>query len=131
MSSLLNKGIATLVIGASLASVAAPAEARRRHHRGDDDAAWAIGAGLLGLGIVAAIASSDRGRYRHRYYDDYYGGYYGGGYGYYDRGYYGRHYYDDRYYRRHRYGYRDRCYTRRVWDPYSGRRMRVRYCDGY
>ena len=34
-------------------------------------------------------------------------------------------YYRD-YYRRHR-GW-DRCYTRRVWDPYLDRPVRVRYC---
>ncbi|MFS0736033.1 hypothetical protein ABC347_03185 [Sphingomonas sp. 1P06PA] len=79
----------------------------RGYYRGRDRTGVAIGAGLLGLGLGAAIASSNRDRYYDR-------GYYGGGY--YDRGYYGG-------------GWGRDCYTRRVWDPYLGRRVRVRYCD--
>ena len=86
----------------------------------------AIGAGILGLGIGAAIASSNDGYYnRHGAYhnDPYYGGYGYNGYGY--------------------NGYantaimavaaimtamRRHCTTRRQWDPYYGRWVRVRYC---
>ena len=118
--SVLKKGLTAAVAAATLGTIATPAEARHRYYRHrDNDGAWAIGAGIVGLGIAAAIASSHRGRY----YDPYYGGgYYGGhgygyghNYGYYDRGYYDR-------------GYYGRCYTRRVYDPYIGRRVRVRYC---
>lgn len=118
MNSVMKKGVMVLVAGATVATVAAPAEAQRyrRYHRGGNDAAIAIGAGIIGLGVGAAIASSNR----DRYYDPYYGR------GYYDRGYYGRGYYDRGYYGR---GYYPRCYTRRVYDPYIGRRVRVRYCD--
>ncbi|MET0180098.1 MAG: hypothetical protein ABW194_06390 [Novosphingobium sp.] len=66
----------------ALVATAAPATARDRYyrgHRGGDDAAIAIGAGLVGLAIGAAIASDNR---RDRYYD-----------GYYERGYYPRAYY--------------------------------------
>ncbi|SFR87883.1 hypothetical protein [Sphingomonas jatrophae] len=75
----------------------------RPYYRGYDRTGVAIGAGLLGLGVGAAIASANR-----PYYDGYYGGpaYYGGGY-----------------------AWGGGCYTRRVWDPYIGRRVRVRYCD--
>lgn len=135
MTSFIKKSILGLTAAATLATVAAPAEARRWRVDGDDDAAWAIGAGILGIGIGAAIASSGRSRYHDRYYGGgYYDPYYDRGYGHYDRGYgdYDRGYYDDRYYRRHhRYSYRDRCYTRRVWDPYWGRRVKVRYCNQY
>ena len=55
--------------------MAAPAQARdgyyRGHHGGGDDAAIAIGAGVVGLALGAAIASN--GRDRDYYYDD---GYY-------------------------------------------------------
>lgn len=94
------KGIvaASLLAGATFAA-AAPAEAQRWHggggyyhggygggyhggwHRGGVSTGTAVAAGLLGLGVGAAIASSDRGP---RYYDD---GYYAPppayGYGYY------------------------------------------------
>lgn len=92
---------AALLAGSSLAGTA-PAEAR-------DHSGTAIAAGIIGLGIGAAIASSD-------HHDRYYGGDYGYGYdapvnyyaqpaygypayGYgvtYDRGYYGRDHYDGR-----------------------------------
>ncbi len=77
------KGIvaASLLAGATVAA-AAPAEAQRWHggrgyyhggyggwHRGGVSTGTAVAAGLLGLGVGAAIASSDRGP-----------GYYGGGY---------------------------------------------------
>ncbi len=64
-------------------AVAAPASARdgRFNDRrgGNDDAAIAIGAGVIGLALGAAIASSDRDRDRDRDYyydddDDYYAG---------------------------------------------------------
>ena len=65
---------AALLASASLA--AAPAEARDRYdrHRGGNDAAIAIAAGIAGLAIGAAISSDGR---RDRYYD---GQYYDGGY---------------------------------------------------
>ena len=99
MNSVLKKGAMALALGATVAGAAAPAEAQRYYRRGHsgDDAAIAIGAGIIGLGLGAAIASSS-GRYDR--------GYYGG----YDRGYYGRGY-DRRYYGRS-YGYRDRYYGR-------------------
>ena len=124
MTSVLKKVVLGLATASTLAVTATPADAqryRRYHRHHGDDAAWAIGAGIVGLGIGAAIASSNRGYYG-RGYGGYYDPYYGGGYGYssygYD-GYYGRGYYD---------GYRRHCVTRRQWDPYYGRWVRVRYC---
>ena len=112
--SVLKKGLIAAVAAATLGTIATPAEARHRYYRHrDNDAAWAIGAGIVGLGIAAAIASSHRGRY----YDPYY-----------DRGNYGHGYYRPGYYDHGYYGYRGRCYTRRVYDPYLDRRVRVRYC---
>lgn len=131
-----TKAVIGLTLAATAMTVAAPADAQRyrgdrgdyrgdyrgdhRGHRDRDGTGAAIVAGIAGLAIGAAIASSDR-RYRDPRYD-------------YDRRHYRRHgyypndghYYRD-HYRRHR-GYRD-CYVRRVWDPYYGRRVAVRYCD--
>ncbi|MDB5670781.1 MAG: hypothetical protein JWO25_1740 [Alphaproteobacteria bacterium] len=131
MRSIIGKSIAGVVLASTVALSAAPADAQRyRRHHGDD-AAVAIGAGILGLGVGAAIASSSRNRgyYGNNYYDDrYYGnGYNDGGYynsGYYDRGYYGGSYgrgYDG-------YAYNRPCTTRRVWDGYYRRWVRARYC---
>ena len=88
------------MLGATLAATAlvataAPAEARDRYrHRGGDDTAIAIGAGLLGLAVGAAIASDGR---RDRYDDSrrYNGGYYDDGY--YQPGYRGSYYTYDSY----------------------------------
>ena len=114
MRSLIGKCIAGVALASTVALTAAPADAQYyrhnyRHHH-DDDAAWAIGAGIVGLGVGAAIASSNRSRY------------YGNGY--YNNGYYDRGYYNDGYYRR---GYA-RCAPHWVWDDYSGRWFRVRGC---
>lgn len=130
MSTLLRNGVMGLAAVASVAVVAAPADAQRyRHHRdrGGDRAAAAIVGGIVGVGLGAAIASSNRDRYYDR-------GYYDRGYypAYADRGYYGRGYYDRGHYGRGYYGRgydRPRCWTERVYDPYVGRRVRVRYCD--
>ena len=109
MTSVLKKVVLGLTAASTLAvATATPAEAQRyRHYRHHGDrAGLAIGAGILGLGLGAAIASSNRGYYSDPYY---------GGYG----GYYGDPYYG--------YGYRG-CVVRRHWDPYWGRWVRVRYC---
>ena len=121
---------AALVASASLA--AAPAEARDRYgrHRGGDDAAIAIAAGLAGLAIGAAISSDGR---RDRYYDgQYYGGqYYDGQYydgQYYDGGYDGGRYYNGGgYYPRSSYNAYPRYNTYR-YDNYD--RYDRRYRDG-
>ena len=110
-----------------LATAAAPAEAYhygrgyggyggyRHYHGGGFHGGTALGFGLLGLGVGAAIASSNRP-------------YYGRGYGYgYDYappppppGYYG---YDG-----YGAGYGGGCSTRWSYDPYIGRNVRVRTC---
>ena len=58
------------LIGSVTLAAAVPAQARGWYRGGGDDAAVAVGAGILGLAVGAAIAS-DRPRY---YYDDYYAG---------------------------------------------------------
>ena len=109
--SLKHAGIAAaLSIGA--VAFAGTAEARDRYRdRGDDTAAIAVGAGIIGLALGAAIASNndrdyyDRGYYYDRprhYYRSYPRGYY------YDR--YPRHYY--RHDRGHHRGW-DRDWDRR------------------
>lgn len=102
---------AALLAGSSLAGTA-PAEAR-------DHTGTAIAAGIIGLGIGAAIASSD---HNDRYYGyDSYGydapaNYYAApAYGYgvtYDTGYYGRGYYGGRGYDRHDRRWDDRGHDR-------------------
>jgi len=107
--------VAALALGAT--GLATTAEARDRYRDRGDDAALAIGAGIIGLAVGAAIAS-DRDRGYDRYHD---GGYYGPRRGYaaygYPRSYYPaypRGYYYDRAPRRF---YRnDRGWNGRGWD---------------
>ncbi|TGX52797.1 hypothetical protein E5A73_14245 [Sphingomonas gei] len=127
MANLIKKAVLGTVLGASVLTAVAPtAEAQRyrsryRHH---DDTGTAIVAGIAGLAIGAALTSGDRGG-RYDRYDGY------------DRRYdYDRRYYRQRgYYPTNGYYYRDYerrgwdgCHTRRVWDPYLDRPVRVRYC---
>jgi hypothetical protein len=108
MTRFLKKAVTGLTIASTLALVATPADAQRyrryRHH--NNDAAVAIGAGIIGLGIGAAISSNRRGGY----YDN----------GYYDRGSYSRGY--------NRGYYGRRCVTRYEYDAYYDDYVRVRYC---
>jgi hypothetical protein len=108
MTSVFKKSMLGLALASTVAMAASPADAQRWHRGGyrghGDRVGLALGAGLLGLGVGAAIAS-DRG--------------------YYGRGYYAPGYYGDPY--AYDYGYR-RCAVRRHWDPYWGRWVRVRYC---
>lgn len=71
-----------VALAATTLVASAPAEARGYRDRGGDDAAIAIGAGIIGLAVGAAIASDrgdryyrDRRYYRanpnYYYYDDY------------------------------------------------------------
>jgi hypothetical protein len=121
MTNFVKKATLGLVMGATaMTAMAVPAEAQR-HYRGrhHDNTGTAIVAGIAGLAIGAAIASSDR-RYRDPRYD--YDRYYYRDHGYYPTdGYYYR-----ENYRRYR-GY-NHCTVRRVWDPYEQRRVRIRYC---
>lgn len=113
-----KSAVLAAALAAGAMTAATSAEARDRY-RGDNDAALAIGAGVVGLAVGAAIASGNRDR---RYRNDYY---------YYDRG-YPRHYYNQRAYR-DRYHY-DRQ-PRRHWrgdryyrdDRYRGDRRRDYY----
>ena len=126
----LTTAMAAITFGGAIAATAVPAEARDhggyyryngynggyRHHHGNSTGT-AVAAGVVGLALGAALASSNnnRGYYSRSYaYDPYYGDrYYRGGY------YEPRAYYYDR-------GY-DLCTTSRwVYDPYIGRRVRVR-----
>lgn len=136
MNGWMKKATLGLVLGATALGAAAPAEAQRwggyRGYRGDGGrvASGALLGGLLGLGVGAAIASSNRDRYydrgyyydappppprvvyrdryyspppvvvRERYYDA--PGYYGRGYG---QGYYGGGYGGGYYDRGYGYGY--------------------------
>jgi hypothetical protein len=122
MNNLLKKAGLGVALAATAITVSAPAEAQRwggyRHYnRGGDTAGAAILGGIVGLGVGAAIASSNNNRYYDR--------------GYYDRDYYApppprSYYYDDYNYN---YNYRPRCWNQWRWDPYYGRNVRVRVCN--
>lgn len=130
MNGLIKKAGLGVAMAATALTVAAPAEAQRwrgRHYnRGGDVATGALLGGIVGLGVGAAIASSNRDRYYDRgyYYDApprvvyreryvvppraYRRGYAPRGYyapRYEAPGYYGRDYYDRGYYDRDYYGY--------------------------
>jgi hypothetical protein len=118
MKTTLTKAVLGLTLGATALTVAAPAEAQRYRHRDHDNTGAAVVAGIAGVVIGAAIAGSSRDRYYDRGYDRY-DGYYR------QRGYYPRESYYYRDYERR--GWRG-CSIRRVYDPYLGRRVKVRYC---
>lgn len=122
LSRLKRAGLAT-ALAASAFSIAGTAEARDRYrdHDNGDDVAIAVGAGLVGLAIGAALADRhdryyyDRDYYRHRRYvrvHDHPGYYY-----YYDG-------YPNRY-------YRDRYYDRYYGRYYRSKYRRDRWHDGY
>jgi hypothetical protein len=112
---LVKKAGLGVVLAATTLTAVAPAEAQRwrGRNRGGDVAAGAVLGGIVGLGLGAAIASSNRDRYYDRGYA--YDGYYAQP----QRNYY----YDDRRYRR---DWR-RCFNERRVD-YYGRPYRVRVC---
>lgn len=119
----LGKTVLAGAAGALALATTTTAEARG-WHRGGDDAAVAVGAGILGLAVGAAIASDGPRRSYYNY--DY--GYYGGPayypayrpYGYYYRAY-------PRY--RGGYYYRDRDWRRDGWrhDGWRDGRRYYRY----
>ena len=113
-----------LAMGATLLTAFAPAADAQRYrggyygrgyHHHNDNTGAAIVAGVAGLAIGAALASSNNRRY------DYDRSYY------YQHGYYPTNGYYYNYYQP-RYNYYRDCEIRRVWDPYYGRRVAVRYC---
>lgn len=135
MNNSLTKAVLGLTLGATALTAAAPADAQRYRYRDRDDTGTAIVAGIAGVVIGAAIAGSSRDRYDdRRYYDRRYDGYNGyNGYNGYDR--YDGYYRQRGYYPRESYYYRDYerrgwrgCTIRRVYDPYLGQRVKVRYC---
>ncbi len=133
-----------IVLSAAVAvgslTAATTAEARDRHRDDGDDVAIAIGAGLVGLAIGAAIADRDdhyyydRRHYHRRHYVRFHDhpGYYYYYEGYPDRYYRDRYYdrYYGRYYRdyRPRESYRRDYYERRHYDRWEqGRRKADRW----
>ena len=132
MRNFVKKAGLGLALAATALTAAAPADAQRYrgrgyyggyhgyHHRGGiGTGGAAILGGIVGLGVGAAIASSNR-PYRGGYYDRGYAyrGGYGGGYGYPRAGY--------------AYGYPpppvQRCWTEQRFDPYYGYAIPVRVC---
>ena len=128
MRKTLTAAMAAIALGGAVCATAAPAQAEHYrgydgggyYHRDRDNGGAALAAGVVGLALGAAIASSNHGYSGRSYYDR----------GYYDRGYYDRGYYDRGYYAPS-YGYDYPAYrtcetTRWVWDPYIGRRVPMR-----
>ncbi len=130
MNGMLKKLGMGVALAATALTAAAPAEAQRwgrgwggyyNRDRGGDAVAGALLGGIVGLGVGAAIASSNQPRYVDRGY-------------YYNRGY-------DPYYAppppppppvAYQYdyrGYAPRCWTDWRWDPYWGRNVRVQVCN--
>jgi len=119
----MRKTLAAVMAAITFAGAAGAGTAQARsynyRHHDRDDAGVAIAAGVVGLALGAALASSsrDHGYYERGYYEPYYGRHYHhGGYG---RGYYG---YD----RGYAYGYRTCTSWQTVYDPYIGRPVQIR-----
>ncbi|PEQ12670.1 hypothetical protein B2G71_10195 [Novosphingobium sp. PC22D] len=114
---IIKKGILAATLGATALVTTTPAMARDYHDRGDNTAAIAIGAGIVGLALGAIIASDNK---RDRYDDRYYvrdGWYYNDGYYYNRQGHrYARDDWQRRYNRDVRYDRRDRRYDNRRYD---------------
>ena len=118
------------VAGAVALTIAAPAEARDRYYRhrsGGNDAAIAIGAGVIGLALGAAIASgnrNDRYDYDDRYYyprQNYYQSY---PQQYYYQPYPRQHYYQQQYRQDYNYSYPRGYYDNRRWKKHYNRDRR-------
>lgn len=133
MKKLITRTGLALALGATAIVASAPAQAQRYNGRGsyhgrDNGAGTAIVAGIAGLAIGAAIASSsrrsDRDVYARDSYQEYPQAYYQDGY---DRNDYRS--YDRDSYRAYDRGYARDCTVRRAWDRYSGREVRVRVCN--
>ncbi|WP_426290668.1 hypothetical protein [Sphingomonas sp. TWP1-3-1] len=124
MNGLMKKAGLGIALAATALTAAAPADAQRwgrgyrgggwggYHHRGGGNVAGAaVLGGILGLGVGAAIARSNRDRYV-------------------DRGYYNGGYYDGppvrTYYRQ---DYRPRCWSEWRVDPYYGDQVQVQVCS--
>ena len=143
MNKFMTKAALGLTLGATALTAAAPAEAQRYRggYRNNDRSSTAIVAGIAGLAIGAAIASSANNRYRGGYYQDrgYAYPYQNRGYAYdYQNGGYPYDYNNDYYQQRgfnpnggyyaDQYRGRQACRNERRFDPYSGRSVRVRVC---
>lgn len=120
MTGLFKKAGLGVALAATALATTVPADAQRYggyRHRGNggDVAAGAVLGGILGLGVGAAIASSNRDRYYDR-------GYYNRGYSY-DQGYY--------YQPRPRVVYRERYYQPQPRVIYREEYYAPRYDRGY
>ena len=151
MKSMVKKSTLALAIGASTLAAASPAEAQRWRRDRGNDVGVALAAGVAGIVIGSALTQDRWGPgFRGR------GGWGGAGWG--GPGWGGpgwgggwdprwdydpRFDYDRRFFRQRgffpadgfwahqnfgRFGGWNRCVVRRVYDPYIGRRVRVRFC---
>jgi hypothetical protein len=121
MNGFFKKAGLGVALAATALSAAAPADAQRwgRGGYGGNAAGAAVLGGILGLGVGAAIASSNN---RNRYYDR----------GYYNGGYYAQPpvaYYSPPVRTYYREDYRPRCWNEWRVDPYYGDRVSVQVCS--
>jgi hypothetical protein len=134
MNGFFKKAGLGVALAATALTAAAPADAQRwgrggygrgygggwhGHRSGGNAAGAAVLGGILGLGVGAAIASSNN---RNRYYDR----------GYYNGGYYAQPpvaYYNPPVRTYYREDYRPRCWNEWRVDPYYGDRVSVQVCS--
>ena len=118
MTQFLTKAVLGTTLAATALTAALPADAQRYRggYRHRDNSGGVIIAGIAGLAIGAAIASSNnRDRYRDNsyYYNDNYNNY--------------PQYRNNSYNNYDNYNYQN-CRIERRYDPYYGRRVKVRVC---
>lgn len=119
MSKALTAAMAAVILGSAICATAAPAEAHDYHggysrggsHRHGNSTGTAIAAGVVGLALGAALASSNRGAGQGYAHDFSYGRSDYGGYGYQARDY------------AYQPAYRVCDATHWVWDPYIRRNV--------
>ncbi len=116
MNKILTGALAALTLGGAVLGGATTASARDWDHHHDNGGA-ALAAGIAGLAVGAALASSDHGYYDRGYND---GGYYAQPYAYAPA----PAYYQGPTY----YSYYRHCRVQWRWDRWEGRYERVRAC---
>ncbi len=115
MRKFVTGALAAITFAGAVSAAGVASAQYHRNYRHHDNSGAAVAAGIAGLAVGAAIASSGNR------------GYYGNGY--YDRGYYDRGYYAPGYGYGYGYDYAPRrCRSYTVWDPYYREYVQHRRC---